>query len=205
MKRGRFITLEGGEGVGKSTQVRALAQALAERGITSVTTREPGGTPNAEAVRALLMTGADSRWNARAEVLLFAAARADHLERVIEPALQRGEWVLCDRFVDSSRVYQSGADGVSDDDVMAVHRFGSRGAMPDRTLLLVLDPSEGCARARERDGCDDRFANRDAGALAERFATIAAAEPARVRSIGASGASSDVTARLLAALADYLP
>lgn len=202
---GRFITFEGGEGVGKSTQVRVVAQALAERGIRSVVTREPGGTPNAEAIRDLLMRGADNRWSARAEVLLFAAARADHVERVIEPALQQGQWVLCDRFVDSSRAYQSEAGDVSDRDVMAVHRFGSRGMLPDRTLLLVLDPHEGCARAHDRDGQGDRFASRDAHALAHRFATIAAAEPERVRSVDAAGPPSVVTARILAALADYLP
>ena len=103
MTRGRFITLEGGEGVGKSTQIRALAAALAARDIDVVTTREPGGSGGAEAIRTLLMEGSDDRWDARSEALLFAAARADHVARTIRPALSRGAWVLCDRFVDSSR------------------------------------------------------------------------------------------------------
>ena len=127
---GRFITLEGGEGVGKSTQLARLAEALRARGLTVVTTREPGGTPGAEAIRDLLMTGSTDRWSARVEALLFAAARADHVERVIRPALERGDWVLCDRFIDSTRAYQGGAGDVSDAEIMALHGFGSEVCCP---------------------------------------------------------------------------
>lgn len=109
MTAGRFIALEGGEGVGKSTQGRMLADALRKRGIEVVMTREPGGTPGAEAIRALLLTNEGDGWGARAEALLFAAARADHVEKLIRPAIARGAWVICDRFVDSSRAYQGGA------------------------------------------------------------------------------------------------
>ncbi|WP_077146435.1 dTMP kinase, partial [Sphingopyxis sp. KK2] len=135
---GRFITLEGGEGVGKSTQLRALAAALAARGLDIVTTREPGGSPGAEAIRTLLMEGSDDRWNARSEALLFAAARADHVARLIRPALERGAWVLCDRFVDSSRAYQGAGGGLTDADILTLHRIGSEGLLPDRSFLLAL-------------------------------------------------------------------
>ena len=107
--RGRFITLEGGEGAGKSTQVKALAEALRSRGIDVLETREPGGSEGAERIRELLLTGDDERWAAQAEALLFAAARADHVEKTIRPALEAGRWVLSDRFVDSSLAYQGGA------------------------------------------------------------------------------------------------
>lgn len=203
--RGRFISFEGGEGVGKSTQVLALSRTLTAHGVTSVVTREPGGTANAEAIRGLLMIGGAERWSSRAEVLLFAAARADHVERVIEPALARGDWVICDRFLDSSRAYQGSREGVSDDDVMTIHRFGSCGLLPDRTLLLMLDPEQGLARARQRDGHDDRFATRDAVLLRDRFAAMAAAKPDRFRSVDAAGTPVEVTARITAALADLLP
>ena len=148
---GRFITLEGGEGVGKSTQLKALAEAIRERGHALVTTREPGGSEGAEAIRALLMQGGEDKWSARAEALLFAAARADHVEKLILPALNRGEWVLCDRFIDSSRAYQGGAGGLSDDDIMTLHRIGSEALLPDRSLVLALADGEAEARAFARD------------------------------------------------------
>mgnify|MGYP002780653983 CR=1 FL=1 len=108
--RGRFIAFEGGEGTGKSTQARMLCAALAQRGLEAVATREPGGTPGAEAIRSLLLSPPGDGWNARAEALLFAAARSDHVERLIRPALERGSWVVSDRFVDSSRAYHDGVD-----------------------------------------------------------------------------------------------
>lgn len=206
--RGRFISLEGGEGVGKSTQARRLADSLSQCGIDVVLTREPGGSTGAEAIRALLMQGDVGRWDARAEALLFAAARADHVRRLILPALEQGQWVVCDRYLDSSRAYQ-GAQGLADEDVLALHRFGSHGLLPDRTLLLELTPDEGAGRAAARDGANaDRFAARDAtfhADVARRFAAMAAAEPDRFRRIDASGAPDQVTPRLLAALADLTP
>ena len=206
--RGRFITLEGGEGVGKSTQLSALAGAICARGHKVVTTREPGGSEGAEAIRALLMQGSEERWNARAEALLFAAARADHVEKLIQPVLNRGEWVLCDRFIDSSRAYQGGAGGLGDNDVMALHRIGSEGFLPDRTLVLMLPTREAEARAIARDdGKTDRFGARNIEyhqEVARRFREFAQTEPARVRLIDANGSKLDVTARLLAEIDDLL-
>src|SRR5687768_5222933 len=138
MARGRFISLEGGEGVGKSTQLTALAEALRGRGLQLLLTREPGGSPGAEAIRKLLLEGDENRWNPRAEALLFAAARSDHVETTIQPALDRGEWVLSDRFLDSSLAYQGLAGGLGIDSVRDLHRFGSLDFLPDRTLVLQL-------------------------------------------------------------------
>ena len=115
-------------------------------------TREPGGSPGAEAIRKLLLEGEEARWNPRAEALLFAAARADHVEKTIQPALERGEWVLTDRFLDSSLAYQGEAGGLGIEAVRDLHRFGSLDFLPDRTLVLTLDESEGALRARARDG-----------------------------------------------------
>lgn len=205
LSRGKFITLEGGEGVGKSTQVRRLAQEFGTRGIDVVITREPGGTPGAEAIRDLLMIGAAGRWNAATEALLFAAARADHVARVIEPALAAGKWVICDRYLDSTRAYQGAAGGIDDADIVAINRIGGA-LMPDRTLLLDLDVAAGRARAGER-GASDRMGSRD-GEFYERvdagFRQFAAAEPERFRRIDASGSPEEVGERLLAALTDLL-
>ena len=205
---GRFITLEGGEGVGKSTQIRALAAALAARSIDVVTTREPGGSPGAEAIRTLLMTGSDDRWDARSEALLFAAARADHVARLIRPALERGAWVLCDRFVDSSRAYQGGGGGVTDADILALHAFGSQGLLPDRSFLLTVGADEAARRLSVRDAAGaDRMGSKPAdyqARLAARFAEIAAAEPGRWRTIAADGAADAVTSAILADLAPWL-
>jgi len=206
--RGRFLSLEGGEGAGKSTQVRALAATLGARGINARITREPGGSEGAEAIRALLMHGEPGRWSARAEALLFAAARADHVEKVILPALSAGEWVICDRYLDSSRTYQGAAGGIADAEVRALHAFGSAGLLPDRTFVLTLPAELGARRAANRDGAAaDRFAARDAAfheAVAAAFARIAAAEPERVRTIDASRDKDAVTAAILADIAPWL-
>jgi dTMP kinase len=203
---GRFITLEGGEGVGKSTQAKALAAALERSGIEIVTTREPGGSPGAEAIRALLLH--DQHWTPQAEALLFAAARADHVARTIRPALATGKWVLCDRFVDSSIAYQGGAGGLGFDAARALHQFGSHGFLPDRTLLLDLPEGEADRRAKGRDleGSDligGRGADYHRG-VARAFRALAEAEPGRYRIVDASGTASAVTERLLAALEDLL-
>jgi dTMP kinase len=206
--RGRFLSLEGGEGVGKSTQVKRLAAALEARGLHVVVTREPGGTEGAEGVRGLLMQGEVARWSAHAETLLFAAARADHVEKLIRPAVEAGSWVLCDRYVDSTRAYQ-GAQDIDDAAILALHAFGSKGLLPDRTLVLDLPEGEGHARSIERDGgAADRFGVRGPDfhrAVAAQFRRIAAAEPDRVRLIDASGSADDVTTSLLDALVDLLP
>lgn len=206
---GRFVSLEGGEGAGKSTQLRALAQSLRALGVDVLETREPGGSAGAEAIRDLLLTGEADRWSARAEALLFAAARADHVEKTITPALAQGKWVLCDRFLDSSRAYQSGASGLADDDILTLHRIGSNDLLPDRTLVLALPEEEAGTRVRTRDGdATDRIGGRNSvfhRAVVASFAGYAAAEPARVRMVDASGYPHDVTARLLEALSDLLP
>jgi dTMP kinase len=204
---GRFISLEGGEGVGKSTQLRALSEALRDCGVTVVETREPGGSEGAEAIRELLLQGDERRWSMEAETLLFAAARADHVEKTIRPALEKGEWVLSDRFIDSSLAYQGGAGGIGADRIRELHAFASRGFLPDRTLVLSLAEGHQRAKARDRDTVDriggrpDDFHQR----VELAFRTIAAEEPGRVRLIDASGAEDEVTGRLLHAIADLLP
>lgn len=209
MARGRFISLEGGEGVGKSTQLAALADALTGRGLKVIVTREPGGSPGAEAIRKLLLEGDDTRWNSRAEALLFAAARSDHIDKTILPAIERGEWVLSDRFLDSSLAYQGEAGGLGIEAVRDLHRFGSVDYLPDRTLVLQLEEAEASARARVRDGnAGDRIGSRPPSyhaAVDAGFRTMAQREPNRVKLIDASGPAATVTARLLYALGDLLP
>lgn len=209
MATGRFISLEGGEGTGKSTQARRLAAALAERGVHAIVTREPGGSEGAEAIRSLLMSGDVARWSPHAEALLFAAARADHVERTIRPALGAGEWVIADRFLDSSRAYQGAAGGIDDAAILALHGFGSKGLLPDRTILLALTEGAGEARANDRDGAaNDRFAARDSvfhSSVTRAFAALADAEPERFRTVDASGTEAEVTDRILAALSDLFP
>ena len=143
--RGRFISLEGGEGAGKSTQADALADALKARGLDVVATREPGGSEGAERIRELLLWGAEDRWSLEAETLLFAAARADHVAKLILPALDDGKWVICDRFLDSSLAYQGGAGGIGIDRVRAINALAVGDCLPDRTFVLAL--AEGGARA----------------------------------------------------------
>ncbi|MCE7797996.1 dTMP kinase [Sphingobium sufflavum] len=205
---GRFITLEGGEGVGKSTQARLLQEALKTRGINALLTREPGGSGGAEMIRELLLGGDEERWSVRSEALLFAAARADHIRRTIKPALAVGRWVICDRFIDSSRAYQGGAGLVADDDIMALHQFGSRGLMPDRTILLTLPIDEAAERIRKRDGdSSDRIGSRSDDyhlEVASVFLTIAQAEQKRVRMVDALGTVDQVSGRVLSAIADLL-
>ncbi|MFN3819701.1 dTMP kinase [Blastomonas sp.] len=198
--RGRFISIEGGEAVGKSTQIRLLADALKASGRSVTVTREPGGTDSAEAIRALLLEGGADRWNVRSEALLFAAARADHVARLIRPAVEAGGWVLSDRFLDSSRAYQGVAGGLGDDAILDLHRFGSQGFLPDRTLLLELPADEAARRATVRDGgTSDRIGGRDAAyhaAVAQAFRTFAADHPDRFCLIDASGDSAAVHARI---------
>lgn len=208
MSAGRFISLEGGEGAGKSTQAARLVAALEARGVDVLVTREPGGSEGGEAIRDLLLGGEATRWSAHSEALLFAAARADHVEKQIRPALDVGRWVVCDRFIDSSRAYQGG-QGIDDAAILALHGFGSKGLLPDRTLVLEIDHAEGNSRANARDdGARDRFARRDPAFHAEvaaAFRRIAANEPDRVRLVDAGAPPETVTERLLAELADLLP
>ena len=208
MTAGRFIVLEGGEGAGKSTQARLLAESLRQRGIDAVVTREPGGTPGAEAIRALLLSTQGDGWNPRAEALLFAAARSDHVEKLIRPALAAGQWVICDRFLDSSRAYQGGAGGLSDEEIMALHRIGSCGLLPDLTLLIEVLPEEAAQRLASRDGdVADRIGGRDAAyhaQVASAFRHFAEADPARFARIDGNGGKDATHGLVMAALAPLL-
>jgi dTMP kinase len=183
-----------------------LAAALEARGIGCVVTREPGGTPGAEAIRALLLGTEGEGWQPRAEALLFAAARSDHVERLIAPALAAGKWVICDRFVDSSRAYQGSAGGLSDAEIRLLHRIGSADLLPDLTLLIEVSPQVAAARLAQRDTAgSDRIGGRD-GAYHERvnaaFRRFAAEEPQRFAPIDGDGDAGAVHAAVLQALAD---
>ena len=198
-RRGRFITFEGGEGAGKSTQLKRLAARLASLGEV-VTTREPGGTPEAEAIRAYILSGKARPLGSVGETLLFAAARADHVASVIRPALQRGAFVLCDRFMDSTRAYQ-GADGVDPAILDALEALAVGDCRPDLTLILDLPAAVGLARAAARRGADtaDRF---ESEAIArhelrrEIFRGIAAGEPERCMIVDATAREDDVAAEI---------
>lgn len=208
MSRGRFIAFEGGEGAGKSTQARLLAEALRARGIAVLATREPGGTPGGEAIRALLLDPPGKGWGAEAEALLFAAARADHVAKAILPALEAGTWVLSDRFVDSSRAYQGGGGGLSDADIFALHAIGSKGLLPDLTLLIEVAPEEAADRLARRDGGEsDAIGGRDAAyhaQVAAAFARIADAEPGRFARIVSDGTAEETHTKVLQVLAPWL-
>lgn len=207
MTRGKFIALEGGEGAGKSTQARLLAEALRARGIEVVTTREPGGTPGAEAIRSLLLTLDGEGWNPRAEALLFAAARSDHVERLIQPALAQGKWIVCDRFLDSSRAYQGGGGGLSDADLLELHRIGSGGLLPDLTLLMEVPPVIAAERLAGRKAADDRIEARGAeyhARVGRAFARFAESDPQRFARIDAGGSREQAQAAIMAMLAPLL-
>ncbi|MEM6856261.1 MAG: dTMP kinase [Pseudomonadota bacterium] len=179
---GRFIAFEGGEGAGKSTQAKMLAARLQENGISVDLTREPGGTQGAEAIRDLLLNPpSDTGWGPQAEALLFAASRSDHVAQRIGPALQSGTWVVCDRFVDSSRAYQGGAGGLGDDAICALHSFGSAGLRPDLTVLVSVNPERVRERLAARDGgVSDAIGGRGAeyhARVAAAFEALAKANP----------------------------
>ncbi|MEM6476248.1 MAG: dTMP kinase [Pseudomonadota bacterium] len=205
----RFIAFEGGEGTGKSTQARLLSRELEARGATVETTREPGGTAGAEAIRTLLLDPPGEGWGARSEALLFAAARADHVERLIRPALAAGHWVVCDRFVDSSRAYQGGAGGLGDAAITALHGFGSEGLRPDLTILIEVDEARIAERLSARDGDDsDAIGGRSADyhrKVAEAFKVLAKADPDGFALVDGNGSPEEVHRRVLATLEPLLP
>ena len=206
MSRGRFITLEGGEGAGKSTQVRRLAAWLNERGIETVATREPGGSPGAEAIRTLLVSGETDRWDAVTETMLHFAARRDHLRVTVLPALNRGAWVISDRFADSTRAYQGIVQGAGNDVVERLYSLAVGDLRPDLTLVLDLPVATGLARAAERGG-ENRY-ERMGAAFHERLRTafleIAAGEPDRCLVVDADADLDAVAARIAAAVEERL-
>ncbi|HEY4191273.1 MAG TPA: dTMP kinase [Mesorhizobium sp.] len=215
MAHGVFITFEGGEGAGKSTQIDRLAGKLRAKKYDVVVTREPGGSPGAEAVRHVLLSGAAEPFGPEMEALLFAAARSDHVEQLIKPAIARGAIVLCDRFMDSSRVYQGVTGGVDAGLMDALENVAVHGAVPDMTLILDIDPAEGLARAASRRGehaVADRFEKEVLEIHRQRraaFLAIAAAEPDRCIVIDAAAlpevVEDSITAAVFAALEVRIP
>jgi len=204
---GRLITLEGGDGAGKSTQAALLAERLRTAGVEVVATREPGGTPLGQEIRRLLVTPGGEEPVPLAELLLYLADRAQHVARVITPALARGAWVVCDRFVDSTLAYQGAGRGLDEEEVARLCRLATGGVWPDLTLWLALDPAA-AARRRAGRGAADRmelegiaFQER----LAAAFARLAAAEPDRWREVAAAGAVEGVAEAVWQAVADRFP
>ena len=207
MRRGRFITLEGGEGAGKSTQLQTVAACLTAAGIPFLTTREPGGTPRAEAIRGLLLSPGEAEPMAsETELLLMFAARAQHVRQRIAPALAAGTWVLCDRFTDATRAYQGGGRGLDLSQIEALAAWVHGDCWPDLTLLLDVPAAQGLARAEKRSA-KDRI-EQEALAFFERvrahYLAQAAAEPERFRVIDAAPAEATVTAQVTAAVETFL-
>jgi dTMP kinase len=187
---GRLITLEGGEGAGKTTQARRLAGALRSIGLEVLETREPGGSPGAEDIRRLLTTGKVARWSPLAETLLHCAARADHLRRTIRPALKAGRWVISDRFVDSTMAYQGYGHGLDRGFIAKLSEVVLDGLTPDLTLVFDLPVEQGLQRARQRVGREDRYERMDPAfheALRSGFLAIAKSVPERCVIIDSSG------------------
>ena len=213
MTAARFITLEGGEGAGKTTQARLLVERLGRAGIMAVATREPGGAPGAEEIRGLLVSGEAGRWQAMTETLLHTAARVEHVTHLVRPSLAAGTWVVSDRYVDSTLAYQGAAQNVGPDAVKTLHSIALGGLMPDLTLVLDMEPEAGLARARSRaapgsagpGAAEDRYERMGLAfhrRLRAAFLDIAAAEPGRCAVVGADGDVETVSDRLWAAVAD---
>ena len=195
MKTGRFITLEGGEGTGKSTQAKRLAAALEAKGIASVVTREPGGSPGAEEIRKLLVHGEPGRWDVLTELLLLFAARTDHIARTIKPALAAGKWVICDRFTDSTYAYQGVARGLDRETIRRVEAVAIGDFKPDLTIVLDLPVEVGLARAKSRPSNETRFEKFDVEfheKLRAAFRKIATHNGDRCVLIEANGSENDV-------------
>ncbi|MGV8939354.1 MAG: dTMP kinase [Allorhizobium sp.] len=211
---GLFISFEGGEGAGKSTQISRLAEALRQKGLAVLTTREPGGSPGAEALRHVLLSGAAEAFGVRMEAILFAAARSDHVENVIRPALEGGMVVLCDRFMDSSRVYQGVTGNLEPGFVEALERVAVNGVIPDLTLIFDLAAATGLERVDKRSGAvtdtgqPDRFEREELETHERRrqaFLEIAAAEPGRCRVIDAGRSVEEIAGDVVALVAPLLP
>ena len=206
-QRGRFITFEGGEGAGKTTQIRRLAARLEPCVGEVVLTREPGGSPGAEALRQLLVRGEPDRWSPLSETLILYAAREDHLERTIRPALAQGRWVLCDRFADSTRAYQGAGGGAAEGFIAGLETTIVGETRPDLTLILDLPVELGLARASTRGGGEERFERKGRDfhdRLRRGFLTIAEAEPRRCVVVDAAAPPDTVAQAVWAAVQDRL-
>lgn len=204
MTEGRFISFEGGEGAGKSTQTRALAAALDKRGISCIVTREPGGSPGAEEVRKLLVEGAPGRWEPLSETLLLYAARADHVAHTIKPAIAHGRWVLCDRFADSTYAYQGAGRGLDRETVRRIEAIAIADFKPELTFVLDLPAEQGLERADARASVETRFEQFDIGfheRLRQAFLDIARRAPDRCIVIDASQNEKAVAQAIWAAVA----
>jgi dTMP kinase len=202
---GRFISLEGGEGTGKSTQVKRLAAALVAKGIKVLATREPGGAPGAEEIRKLMVEGEPGRWTPMTETLLAYAARADHVARTIGPALKQGRWVISDRFSDSTYAYQGIGRGVERETIRRIDSVVLDDFAPDFTLILDLDAETGLSRANKRAGAENRFEKFGVAfheKLRQAFLDIARRYPERCRVIDASGTEDQVADQIFAAVAE---
>jgi len=205
--QGRFITFEGGEGAGKSTQLKRLVARLEAGGLEVVATREPGGSPGAESIRELVLKGSADRWSPVTETLLMYAARRDHVERVIRPALARGAWVVCDRFADSTRAYQGAAGGVDPALIAAMETYVLEQTRPDLTLIFDMPVEVGLERAHARAGSEMRFESKGLAfheRLREGFLAIARAEPDRCAIVDAKGTLDEVEAEVWAAVESRL-
>ncbi|MFS0709749.1 dTMP kinase [Brevundimonas phoenicis] len=201
MQRGRFITFEGGEGAGKTTQARLLVERLRAAGLDVIQTREPGGSPGAEEIRNIAVSGEADRWSPRTETLLMYAARSDHLERTIRPALAAGSWIVCDRFADSSRVYQGAGGGVSESLIEALDAAVVDGDQPDLTLVFDLPVDVGLERAFGRGLFETRFESKGVAfhqKLRDGFLDVAERHPDRCVVIDARGEVDEVSERLWA-------
>lgn len=205
--RGRFITFEGGEGAGKTTQARLLAERLRERGIDTVQTREPGGSPGAEEIRAIAVSGDAERWSARTETLLMYASRSDHLERKILPALEEGKWVVCDRFADSSRAYQGAGGGAPESLIEALDKHVVGDNQPNLTVVFDIPVEVGLERAFGRGLFETRFESKGLEfhqKLREGFLAVAKRHPERCVVLDATGEVEEVAERLWAMVEERL-
>ena len=207
VETGRLITFEGGEGAGKSTQVSILVERLRSAGRHAITTREPGGSPAAEDIRETLLSGKVKQFGPFAEALLFSIARADHIDTVISDALARGQWVVCDRFLDSTRAYQGATGGVPAPVISALERLTLHGIMPNLTIVLDIPVEEGLARMARRRGAPDRFESQDIAQherIRKAFLDIAEEEPGRCVVIDASKPEALVAEDVWEAVAERL-
>ncbi|UVC11043.1 dTMP kinase [Rhizobium sp. TH2] len=213
-RQGLFVTFEGGEGTGKSTQIRLLADRLRRKGIDVLVTREPGGSPGAEAIRHVILSGAAEEYGTRMEAVLFAAARNDHVEEIIRPALKSGAVVLCDRFMDSSRVYQGITGNLEPAFVQNLERIAVNGVTPDCTIILDIPAADGLKRARLRAGESgqeqvlDRFEREELDTHEKRreaFLDIAAADPLRCRVVDAGGTPEEIAEKVFTVVEPLLP